>query len=233
MVEEREGVKRSKNSAASRQPLATAEIVLVSELKANPRNYRRHPADQLAHLVESVRRFGVYRNIVCAKDGTLLAGHGVLEAARKAGLKQVPVVRLDLGPDEPAALKLMVGDNEIEHLADQEDRLLAELLKWIKDTDPVALLGTGFDDMMLANFLMVTRPVSEIKDFDAAAEWVGMPDYHPGPRSIKVIVLFANKRHLAEFSKRTGLRFDGARKLYSTWYPPRKRRDIKSVRFVG
>ena len=119
------------------------KMVPVASLKPHPRNYRGHPDDQLQHLVESLKEHKVYRNIVCARDGTILAGHGVWYAAQKAGLLEIPVVKMDLDPNEPRALKLMVADNSIEHLADQDDRGLQDLLKEIKSTDIVGLLGTG------------------------------------------------------------------------------------------
>ena len=207
-----------------------AEVVEIESLHPHPRNYREHPEDQIAHLVESVREFGVYRNVVAAKDGTILAGHGIVQAAKQAGLMRIPIVRLKLAPDDPAALKLLVADNEVEHLAEQNDRMLAELLKKIKDDAPGSLLGTGFDDKMLANFLMITRPSNEIADFDAAAHWVGMPDFETAKRAFAfVTVSFGSEDDLAEFNRKLGTELKvGTR---SMWYPPRPREDSKNVRF--
>jgi hypothetical protein len=208
-----------------------AEIVSLDDLKPHPRNYRGHPDDQIAELVESLKEHGVYRNVVCARDGTLLAGHGVVQAARAAGIKKIPVIRLDVGPNEPSALRVLVGDNEIEHLADQADRMLSELLKEIKEADEQGLKGTGYDEAMLANFLMVTRPKSEIEDFDAAAQWVGMPDYDSGEQAIKLVVLFANEEAMKDFARK--LKINVHPKSRTTWYPQRKRDDVKNLMFEG
>lgn len=158
----------------------TRLLPLVS-LKDHPRNYRTHPEDQLAHLVASIEAHGLYRNIVVAKDLTILAGHGMAAAARKVGLKSVPCAVLDLDPMEPRALKVLAGDNGVQHLAEDDDRALADLLRQIKDEDETGLLGTGYDEAMLAMLAMVTKPASEIADFTAAAEWAGMPAYEPQP----------------------------------------------------
>jgi hypothetical protein len=207
------------------------EIVDVETLHPHPRNYREHPEDQIAHLVESLRAFGIYRNVVVARDGTILAGHGVVKAAKKAELGRIPIVRLDISPDDPQALKLIVADNEIEHLAGQDDRLLAELLKEIQQTAKGGLVGTGFDEKMLAAFLMVTRPTSEIADFDAAAAWAGMPEYDSGEQVFKyLIVSFGKEADLQDFAKRLGLKEIPKK---SMWWPPRARNDLRSVKFEG
>lgn len=70
------------------------ELVALSKLKPHPRNYRKHPADQLAHIKASIKQHGFYRNVVVAKDDTILAGHGVVQAAKEMKVKQVPVFRV-------------------------------------------------------------------------------------------------------------------------------------------
>src|SRR2546430_11899104 len=125
-------------------------VVPIDMLKPHPRNYRKHPDDELEHIMESIRTHGFYRNIVLAKDGkTILAGHGVVEAARRLGYKEIPAILIDYEPDDPHALKVLVSDNEIAHLAESNDRALTELLREVANAGD--LLGTGYDEMMLAN----------------------------------------------------------------------------------
>jgi ParB-like chromosome segregation protein Spo0J len=207
------------------------EMLAIAELRPHPRNYNAHPEDQIEHIVESIREHGVYRNIVVARDGTILAGHGVVEAARRAGKVHVPGYRLDLDPYEPRALKVLAGDNEVAHLSAKDDRLLSEILREIKDNDIDGLLGTGYDEMMLANLIFVTRPESEIRDFDEAAEWVGMPEYDGGERPLRVMVSFRNEEDRAEFARILGLSF--TERTRATWWPAREREDTSSLRFEG
>lgn len=143
------------------------EMVKLADLKPHPQNYQTHPQEQIEHLKASIAEHGMYRNVVIARENTILAGHGVVLAATQLGMKEVSAVRLDIDPDDPRALKVLTGDNEIEQLADVDDRALTEILKQINDED--ALLGTGYDEKMLAALVYVTRPASEIADFDAAA----------------------------------------------------------------
>lgn len=147
--------------------LHASETVRVDALRPHRRNYRRHPAEERAHLVQSIRDHGVYRNVVVARDGTILAGHGVVEAAAEVGLDEIPVVRLDLDADDPRALKVLTGDNEIARLADSDDRVLAELLAEIGVDD---WLGTGFDDGAYA--ALIARFAEEPDD-----AWAGMPEF--------------------------------------------------------
>jgi hypothetical protein len=213
-------------------PENIAETVDINSLKPHPRNYQEHPEDELEHIIESIQTNGVYRNIVVARDGTILAGHGVVKAARKMGLKEIPVVRLDVDPDDPKALKVLTGDNEIGHLAERDDRLLSELLKEIKENDPTALLGTGYDEMMLANLVMITRPESEIADFNEAAEWVGLPEYEPKEEPLKLTISFRNEQDREDFVEMFQIEIlKKEAKTWMTWYPPKEKVDARSVRF--
>lgn len=137
-------------------PTFTVEIVPIDTLKPHPRNYKQHPDDQLEHIITMIRQHGHYRNIVISSDNYILAGHGVVLASKKMGLVEVPVHRLDVGYEHPEAIKVLVADNEIAHLAEQDDRLLSELLKGIVDDGSTDLKGTGFDEMMLVNLIFVS-----------------------------------------------------------------------------
>lgn len=214
----------------TRKNLSVEEIA-IDLLKPHPQNYRQHPQDQIEHLKRSIEEHGFYRNIVIADDNIILAGHGAVIAARELGFKTVPIVRVGVKSDSKKALKLMMGDNEIEHLAEQDDRLLSELLKLINDTDETDLLGTGFDEQMLANLLYVTRPKSEIATFNEAAHWVGLTDYDNeiDHDHLKIIVRFRNEDDLREFSKLVDSTVTLATK--SIWYPALERTDYQNVKF--
>lgn len=117
--------------------------------KGNPENYRSHPPEQQAVLQESLRRFGIFRNVVARPDGTLLAGHGILAAAQAEGLKQFPVIVFE-GTDEEARA-LMVADNEQARLAEDDPDMLSQLLTSIAADGLMDV--TGHDDDSLAALL--------------------------------------------------------------------------------
>lgn len=212
----------------------TVEEVVLDTLRPHPRNYQTHPDDELEHIMASIRESGVYRNIVISSDDYICAGHGVTEACRRLGRETVPVRRLSVPHLHPLALKVLVGDNEIRHLADRDDRAMTDLLRELADLDQ--LLGTGYDEMMLANLTFVTRPATEIEDLDAAAHWAGMPDYDGDAHRIKLTVNFANEEDRTEFCHILGLDADAitdSGRGNTVWWPKRVNDDLRSVRFVS
>ena len=208
------------------------EIISVSKLKPHPQNYKSHPEDQIEHLMESIREHGFYRPVAVAKDDTILAGHGVVLAAKKMKKKSLPVYRVDLDPNDPRALKLLTGDNEITNLANVDDRLLTEILKEIKNDDLDGLLGTGYTDQMLAGLVMVTRPKEEILDLDGAAEWIGLPDYERQEDKIQLVINFDSLDEKVEFV-RVKMGKEVSKKIKSISWPLRELDDVNSVIFDG
>lgn len=147
----------------------------VSSLKEHPKNYRKHPAKQLNHIVESIKTNGMYRNIVVARDNTILAGHGVVQACKKMKIGRVYVVRLNVASDSRKAMKILVGDNEIARLAVDDDRTLAEILKGLKEDDD--LIGTGVDEERFAK--LAASFEEDGADLSAYTQKIEAPVYTP------------------------------------------------------
>lgn len=217
-------------------PVAEHSVIRVplDSLRPHPRNYRSHPDDQLAHLVRSIELHGQYRNIVVARDHTILAGHGVALAAQRAGLSEVAVVRLDIDPEDVAALQVLAGDNEIPNLAAVDDRMLTELLRELASDDLDNLLSTGFNGEQLSALAFVTRNRDEIADFDEAAEWLGLPAFAGGDPSPQIIIKFLSiedrDRFLAELLPGHPM-IRKQNDAWSTYWPERERNDTKALRF--
>jgi len=224
---------QSQNVASDEVSVHPVELVPVADLRAHARNYRGHPPDQRRHIRHSMEEHGVYRNVVLAQDGTILAGHGVVEAAVEAGVEHVPAVRLPYGPEDPEAIKVLTGDNELGRLAELDDRLLSELLREVRDTDVNGLLGTGYDDEKLANLVYVTRPRDEIAELDDAAAWVGMPDFGTDGQPLRVMVSLSTEEDRAALLEHLGVEVPHYRRsgVWSVWWPPKERDDTASLRF--
>ena len=207
------------------------QIKDIETLKPHPKNYKKHPEDQLKHICRSIEENGIYRNIIISSDDVILAGHGVVQACKKLNIKSVPTLKLNISSTDQQATKLLTADNEVSHLGEVDERALSDVLKDILDNTG-DLLGTGYDEMMLSNLLFVTRPNSEVKDFDEAAEWVGMPEYEAKEDNPKWIINFRTKEEREDFKKL--INCDGGKmegKTWSTWFPPRENEDLKSVKF--
>ena len=115
-----------------------------------------------------------------------------------------------------------------------DDRKLTEMLREIRDADDIGLLGTGFDDAMLANLLMVTRPLLEIADANAAAEWVGMPEMSGRESGFQLLLRCDTAEERDDLIAQLDLQYVEHRSAawFSRW-PSRMREDKHSVRFEG
>jgi len=65
----------------------------IGALREFPDNPRRHPESQIARLMKSIGRFWT-NPILIDETGTILAGHGRWEAARRLGMTEVPTVTI-------------------------------------------------------------------------------------------------------------------------------------------
>jgi len=200
--------------------------VEISSLKPHPQNYNKHPEEQIEHLKHSLSEYGQFRNIVISADGYILAGHGIVQAAIELGIEKMKAIKIALKHDDVRALKILVLDNEVSHLREQDTRSLTEILKEISESDVVEMLGTGYDEAMLAALAMASRPIDEIKNFDAAAEWAGMPEFEPYGKENIVTVRFRNDDDRKKFSILIGQDITGKK---SIWYPAREIDDLDSV----
>ena len=117
--------------------------------RANEENYRAHPEPQVERLRESLRRFGVFKNVVARPDGTVLAGHGVVEAALAEGLQELPAQIFEGSDAEARAL--MVADNELSRLAQDDPDQLSQLLDSLRADGLMQV--TGHDDASLQGLL--------------------------------------------------------------------------------
>lgn len=197
-----------------------------STLRPHPRNYRSHPPQQVAHLRASLRDHGIYRNVVIAQDGTILAGHGVVAAALAEGLDSLPVIRLPLDPDEPRALQVLAGDNELTRLAHVDQRELAEILNDLGGDD--MLLGTGFDEEELARLMLVSH--DEITSEEAEELWRGMPAFSSDEdHRYSLTVNFATLEDRSDFARRLGL--DPTTIRTGLWWPAREKDDVRSLAY--
>ena len=207
------------------------EQVKIASVKPHPKNYKEHPSDQIEHLKKSISDNGIYRNIIVSSDNFILAGHGVVKAATELGLTSVPILRLNINSKSVDALKFLAADNEVSHLGHSDDRALTEILKQVlQESD---LLGTGYDEDMLANLLYVTRPASEIQSTDHAKEWVGMPEYESTEEDKKIIVIFSQNpdEEMEKFCNANGFPFQPEKSRQSFHFPYTGRHDWTGVRF--
>ena len=102
------------------------QVVGVAGCRPHPRNYNQHEAGQIANLRVSLRRFGQVRSVVVQEvlggGWLLVAGHGVVEAARLEGFEEVRADVIPADWDEATVLAYLAADNELarQGTADEE-----------------------------------------------------------------------------------------------------------------
>lgn len=121
------------------------EQIAPGALKPWARNARTHSKKQLRQIAESIRTFGFTNPVLIDRSGTILAGHGRVEAAKLIGLATVPCVRLEhMTEDQKRAY--VIADNKLALNAGWDDTILAEELQALLATDLDFDIGViGFD----------------------------------------------------------------------------------------
>jgi ParB-like chromosome segregation protein Spo0J len=66
----------------------------VDQLKPHRQNARTHSEAQIEQIVASIREFGFVNPILIGTDDGIIAGHARLQAARRVGMRAVPVIVL-------------------------------------------------------------------------------------------------------------------------------------------
>src|SRR5258706_12834604 len=70
------------------------KLVLVESLKPLGRETRKHPPSQIRKLQASIEQFGFVLPVVIDVDGRVIAGWGLVVAAKKLGLTEVPALTI-------------------------------------------------------------------------------------------------------------------------------------------
>jgi ParB-like chromosome segregation protein Spo0J len=126
------------------------EHVAIDVLRPDPANPRRISEAELEALTRSLREFGFVDPVIARReDGTVVGGHQRLLAARKLGLKTVPVVYVDLTLEQARLLNLAL--NKISGAWDEE--LLARMLSDLKCVEEIDLELSGFSEDELDKLL--------------------------------------------------------------------------------
>jgi len=132
------------------------KLLPIDLLQPHPRNFRMHPQVQIAQLRKSYQRFGQFRSVVAQESPSgylMVAGHGIVEAMKKEGVKEV---RVDILPaDVPAeeVEAILIADNYLSSLSEDNRELLTELLQE-QDQQGYDIETLGFDKETLAQMLL-------------------------------------------------------------------------------
>lgn len=135
------------------------------------RNARTHSDAQIAQIAGSLREFGFTNPVLVDVDGTIIAGHGRVLAARQLDMKQIPTICL-AHLTEAQRRAYVLADNKLAEQAGWDKELLSlELADLSTQGFDVGLIG--FSDGELRTLL---RGRTEgLTDPDAAPELPAEP----------------------------------------------------------
>jgi DNA modification methylase len=141
-------------------------------------NSRKHSDSQVAQIAASIKEFGWTNPVLVDGSNGLIAGHGRLMAARKLGMKEIPVIELaHLSENQKKAL--IIADNKLALNSDWDTELLTlELQDLLGEEYDLDLLG--FDKDELDALLNVIEGTDGLTDEDAVPEVPDEPKTKPG-----------------------------------------------------
>jgi len=149
------------------------ELVSINSLVPHPKNMNKHSPDQIDRLSRLIEYQG-FRNPIVVQVGTnlVVAGHGRIDAARKLGIKQVPVTYQEF-ESEAQLYAYMTSDNAIASWAELDLSMVnSEMLD----------MGPDFDIDMLGIKDFAIEPIEK---FDANGDADDLPNEVVSPVSRK------------------------------------------------
>ncbi len=136
------------------------EIVKIEELKENPKNPNKHSDYQIELLAEVIKKTGWRASItVSTLSGLIVKGHGRLQAAIKAGFKEVPVEFQSFKDEEE--MSALLADNKIAELAEIDNEMLKEIFNEF-DFEDLSLTGFSQDEFQDLTDLFEVSDITEI-----------------------------------------------------------------------
>lgn len=137
-------------------PAAQVEMWPLSRLIPYARNARTHSPAQIQQIAASMREWGWTIPVLADEQGTILAGHGRVQAAELNEYTEAPVL-VARGWSEAKKRAYVLADNKLAMNAGWNEELLGvELLELRNDGFPMDLIG--FDQAELDGLM---REVAE------------------------------------------------------------------------
>lgn len=116
----------------------------IKELKPYKKNAKKHPKEQVEQIANSIKEFGFTQPVLIDRNNCVVAGHGRILGAKKAGMKEVPTLCLDdLTPEQIKAYRL--ADNKLNE-SEWDFNLLDEELGMLSDDVDMSMFGFGFSE---------------------------------------------------------------------------------------
>jgi site-specific DNA-methyltransferase (adenine-specific) len=104
------------------------ETLRIADLTLDPNNARQHDEKNLKAIQGSLTQFGQRKPIVITEAGTIVAGNGTVEAAKRLGWTDIEVVRVPSDWTEAQVKAFAIADNRTAELANWNQEVLTSQL---------------------------------------------------------------------------------------------------------
>lgn len=139
----------------------------IEKLIPYARNARTHSDEQVGQIAASIREWGWTTPILVDEDGGIIAGHGRTMAAKRLGLREVPVM-VARGWSDAKKRAYVLADNKLAINAGWDESMLALELKELGETGfDLDLTGFSLDEI---NALTPLEVEPGLTDEDAVPE---------------------------------------------------------------
>lgn len=170
---------RANQLDALQRKLGAIEYLSADSLKPFEGNPRKHPEKQIVKLMASIREFGVAMPILRDVNNVVISGHAVLEAAKRLGIKHVPVLVADQWSSaQVRAYRLSA--NRLAELSHWDDALLKIELAAIIEFDETPIDILGWETAEIDLLMSADDPAPAEDPDDVVPELAGEAVTRPG-----------------------------------------------------
>lgn len=159
------------------------EMVLIEKLKPYEKNPRQN-IEAVDMVAMSIKEHGFNQPIVADQNFRICVGHTRFLAAKKLGLKEIPVLKKQMSEKEFIAYNL--ADNKTSDLSEWDSKLLGELLGELESLDETFLAKTAFDEKEIDALLAS----DDIDDLIESEEMPDTPPKNAETSHVKMVQLF-------------------------------------------
>jgi DNA modification methylase len=152
-----------------------------ASLRPWAKNARTHSKKQLRQIAESIRTFGFTNPILIDQAGTILAGHGRVEAAKSLSMETVPCLRIE-HMTEAEKRAYVIADNKLALNAGWDEDLLAQELQGLLATENIGFdIGViGFEVAEIDSLVENLNPEEPNNPEDDVLPEIAPRRVHPG-----------------------------------------------------
>jgi DNA modification methylase len=145
------------------------------------KNARTHSKKQLRQIAESIKTFGFTNPVLIDQTGTILAGHGRVEAAKNLGMATVPCLRIE-HMTEAEKRAYVIADNKLALNAGWDEEMLAQELQGLLATENIGFdIGViGFEVAEIDSLVEGLNPEEPNNPEDDVLPTIAPRRMHPG-----------------------------------------------------